>query len=195
MATLLFRCVKETLFTLLDDPKRLGARPGVLATLHMWSRTLALHPHVHCLVTGGGGTRDGQWQAISTDYLLPVAVVRKLFQGKVLGGVERLWQSGELVLPPTLDDAGLHQLLITAARKTWNVRLVKQYLHGRGVVKYLARYVRGGPIKARRIRAFTGQQVHLRTKLARADVRLAVPEFLRRWSERASARLSPDFTP
>ena len=183
MATLLFRCVKETLFTLLDDPKRLGARPGVLATLHTWSRTLALHPHVHCLVTGGGVRREGQWQAISTDYLLPVAVVRKLFQGKVLGGIERLWQSGQLVLPPVLDEDGLHQLLVTAAGKQWNVRLVKQYSHGRGVVKYLARYVRGGPIKAQRVRAFDGQQVRLRTKLASADVRLAVPEFLRRWSE------------
>lgn len=183
MATLLFQCVKETLFTLLDDPHRLGARPGVLATLHTWSRTLALHPHVHCLVTGGGRTRDGQWRALSTDYLLPVAVVRKLFQGKVLGAIERLWQSGQLVLPPTLDEAGLYQVLDTTARKKWNVRLLKQYRHGRGVVKYLARYVRGGPIKARRVRAFDGQQVRLRTKLAGADVRLAVPEFLRRWSE------------
>jgi hypothetical protein len=50
-------------------------------------------------------------------------------------------------------------------------------------VKYLARYVRGGPIKAHRLRAFDGQRVSLQTKLAGADVRLAVPEFLRRWSE------------
>jgi hypothetical protein len=183
MATLLFRCVKETLFTLLDDPKRLGARPGVLATLHTWSRTLALHPHVHCLVTGGGVRREGQWQAISTDYLLPVAVVRKLFQGKVLGGVERLWQSGQLVLPPSLTEDGFPRVLATAAGKQWNVRLLKQYPHGRGVVKYLARYVRGGPIKAQRLRAFDGQRVSLRTKVASADMRLAVAEFLRRWSE------------
>ena len=183
LATLLFQCVKETLFTLLEDPKRLGARPGVLATLHTWSRTLALHPHVHCLVTGGGVTREGQWHPISTSYLLPVAVVRKLFQGKVLGGIEQLWQSGQLVLPPALTDAGLQQVLVTAAGKQWNVRLLKQYRHGRGVVKYLARYVRGGPIKGRRVRAFDGQQVRLRTKVAGADIRLAVAEFLRRWSE------------
>ena len=109
--------------------------------------------------------------------------MRKLFQGKVLGGIEQLWQSGQLVLPPALTDAGLQQVLVTAAGKQWNVRLLKQYRHGRGVVKYLARYVRGGPIKGRRVRAFDGQQVRLRTKVAGADIRLAVAEFLRRWSE------------
>src|SRR5262249_51500447 len=63
MTTLLFQAVHDTLRTLLADPKYLGAQPGIIAALHTWSQTLVLHPHVHCLVTGGGVTPDGHWQA------------------------------------------------------------------------------------------------------------------------------------
>jgi Transposase zinc-binding domain/Putative transposase len=59
MTTLLFQAVHDTLRTLLADPKYLGAQPGIIAALHTWSQTLVLHPHVHCLVTGGGRTPDG----------------------------------------------------------------------------------------------------------------------------------------
>ena len=60
MTTLLFQAVRDTLGTLLADPKYLGAQPGILAALHTWSQTLVLHPHVHCLVTGGGLTPTGR---------------------------------------------------------------------------------------------------------------------------------------
>ena len=63
MTPLLFQAVRDTLGTLLADPKYLGAQPGILAALHTWSQTLVLHPHVHCLVTGGGLTAAGDWQA------------------------------------------------------------------------------------------------------------------------------------
>ena len=59
MTTLLFQAVRDTLGTLLADPKYLGAQPGILAALHTWSQTLVLHPHLHCLVTGGGLTPAG----------------------------------------------------------------------------------------------------------------------------------------
>ena len=83
MTELLFRCVRETRLTLVSDPQWLGAQPGVLAALHTWGRTLSLHPPVHCLVSGGGLTPEGQWRAVHRGYLFPVAVVRKLFCGKV----------------------------------------------------------------------------------------------------------------
>ena len=60
MTTLMFQAVRDTLSTLLADPKYLGAQPGILMALHTWSQTLVLHPHLHCLVTGGGLTPDGQ---------------------------------------------------------------------------------------------------------------------------------------
>lgn len=74
MTPLLFQAVRDTLYTLLADPKSLGAQPGILAALHTWSQTLVLHPHVHCLVTGGGLTPEGQWKAVRYGFLLPVRV-------------------------------------------------------------------------------------------------------------------------
>ena len=162
LTELFFTSVRETLQTLLGDPKWLGAQPGILAALHTWGRTLALHPHVHCLVSGGGLEAEGQWQSVHTGFLLPVAVVRSLFRGKVLGALEDVWCRGQLQLPPHLDDDGMRRVLVAAARQKWNIRLAERYAHGRGVMKYLARYVRGGPIKDHRFVAFDGQQVTFR---------------------------------
>jgi hypothetical protein len=193
LTEVLFRSVHETLCTLLGDPKWLGAQPGILAALHTWGRTLALHPHIHCLVSGGGLTVDGQWYGVQNGFLLPVAVVRSLFRGKVLGAIEELWLTGQLQGPPHLDDDGIRRVLVEAARQKWNLRIAERYPHGRGVMKYLARYVRGGPIKDHRFVAFDGQQVTFRYgnhrdldevgKPQQAELTLSVDEFLRRWNE------------
>jgi len=115
LTEVVFASVRETLLTLLGDPKWLGATPGILAALHTWGRTLTLHPHVHCLVSGGGLTVDGQWQQVRTGYLLPGAVVRSLFRGKVLGEVERLWLSGRLQTPAHWPEDAVRQVLVEAA--------------------------------------------------------------------------------
>jgi hypothetical protein len=192
MTAVLFNSIRETLLTLLRDPQWLGAQPGILAALHTWSRTLALHAHVHCLVSGGGLTVQGQWGAVRTGFLLPVAMVRSLFRGKVLGAIEALWSTGQLRLPPHLDDEGVRQVLVAAARQKWNIRIAERYRHGRGVVKYLARYVRGGPIKDHRLITFDGEQVTVRYGNHRErdergnpqqhELTLPVAEFLARWS-------------
>jgi hypothetical protein len=189
----LFTSVRETLLTLVGDPKWLGATPGILAAVHTWGRTLTLHPHVHCLVSGGGLDAHGQWQAVRTGYLLPVAVVRALFRGKVLGALETLWLTGQLITPLHWDEDGVRRVLVAAARQQWNIRIAERYPHGRGVMKYLARYVRGGPIKDHRLLRFDGQQVTFRYgnhrdlddsgKPQPAELTLSVEEFLRRWSE------------
>src|SRR5262249_8608603 len=132
LTEVLFASVRETLGTLLGDPKWLGARPGILATLHTWGRTLALHPHVHCLVSGGGVDATGQWHAVRTGYLLPVVAVRALFRGKVLGAIEQLWLTGQLQVSPQLDDDGIRRVLVAAARQQWNIRIAERYSHGRG---------------------------------------------------------------
>lgn len=85
------------------------------------------------------------------------------------------------------------QVLVEAARQKWNIRIAERYRHGRGVVKYRARYVRGGPIKDHRLVAFDGEQVTFRYgnqrerdargKPQQAELTLSVAEFLRRWSE------------
>ena len=151
MTDILFSCARDTLFELLGDKEYLGAKPGIIATLHTWSKTLLLHPHIHCLVTGGGLTKALQWLSVTNGYLLPFAVARDLFRGKVKDAIENALEKGELLLPHGMPPQQLRNLLNKLGRKKWNVKICEKYSHGNGVLTYLARYLRGGPIGNSRI--------------------------------------------
>lgn len=161
LASLLFGAVRETLFELLQDAKYLEARPGVIATLHTWGRTLSFHPHVHCLVTGGGLRASG-WRPVRGGYLLPVRVVRALFRGKLLAALRRALRQGRLALPPELTPVQCENLLRRMGQTPWNVRIQERYAHGHGVLAYLGRYLRGGPLPNRRLVASREGQVAFR---------------------------------
>jgi hypothetical protein len=161
MVDLLFRSVRDTLFDLLDDAPYLGARPGVIATLHTWGRTLSFHPHLHCLVTGGGFRASG-WKAVRNGYLLPFRVVRKLFRGKFLAAVRQALVRGQLTLPREARRERVESLLRLVGQKNWNVHIRERYAHGRGVLVYLGRYLRGGPIRDRQLVSATERVVVFR---------------------------------
>lgn len=151
MTHILFSCACDTLFELLEDKRYLGARPGIIATLHTWSKTLLLHPHIHCLVTGGGLTKLKEWLSVTNGYLLPFAVARDLFRGKVKDAIENALIKEELLLPHGVPPQQLINLLNKLGRKKWNVKICEKYSHGNGLLTYLARYLRGGPIGNSRI--------------------------------------------
>jgi len=164
MSTLLFQAARETLFDLLAAPKYLGAQPGIIAALHTWSQTLLLHPHLHCLVTGGGLTPAGQWRAVRHGFLLPARVVMAVFRGKMVDAIRQTCTRGAFALPEAMRPQQLVNLLnrLGHPRQTkWNVRIMERYRHGAGVVTYLARYLRGGPIKNARLVAYDGARVTL----------------------------------
>ena len=147
----LFQASRDTLMTLLADDRHLGALPGIVMALHTWGRTLNRHPHIHCLVTGGGLRDDGEWQSVERGYLLPVRVMKALYKGKLLA---RLWdalKADTLALPKDQSRDAVERLLKVVGKKEWNVRLQERYAHGRGVMRYLSRYVKGGPISDRRL--------------------------------------------
>ncbi len=130
MTTLLFQAVRDTLTTLLADPKYLGAQPGILAALHTWGQTLVLHPHIHCLVTGGGLTPDGQWVAVRNGFLLPVRVAMAVFRGKFLAALRTAWERGDLQLLDGLRPQAFLNLLnrLGHPKKTrWNVHIQERY--------------------------------------------------------------------
>ena len=194
MTTLLLRTVHETLCTLLADPHYLGVQPGIMAALHTWSQTLVLHPHVHCLVTGGGLTTAGDWKAVRNGFLLPARVVMAVFRGKMLAAIRHALACGALNLPESIGPQQLLNLLnrLGHPRKTkWNVRIMERYRHGAGVVTYLARYLRGGPIKNARLVACDGARVTFtcRARQEEADgatpvaqrLTLSIADFLQRW--------------
>jgi hypothetical protein len=151
MTEVLFRSARDTLFELLTDERHLGARVGVMMALHTWGRTLSFHPHVHCLVTGGGLTARGEWCRVTNGYLLPARVVRVIFRGKFLDGVAKALEQGQLKLPVQTSEQKLKNLLNQLGRKQWNVCIRERYSHGTGVITYLARYVRGGPLSNQKL--------------------------------------------
>jgi Putative transposase/Transposase zinc-binding domain len=159
---ILFQSARDTLFELLRDERHLGAVPGVMISLHTWGRTLSLHPHVHCLVSGGGLSPSGQWVCVSNGYLLPVRVVRIIFRGKILAALGKALEQGRLVLPQEMTEQKLKNLLNQLGRKKWNVCIRERYSHGAGVITYLARYVRGGAISNGRLSSADEREVSFR---------------------------------
>jgi hypothetical protein len=154
--------VRETLTTLLADPQYLGAQPGIIAALHTWSQTLVLHPHLHCLVTGGGLTPAGQWVAVRHGFLLPARVVMAIFRGKIVAAIRQTFARGALDLPEPMRPQPFVNLLNRLGHPTktrWNVRIMERYRHGAGVVTSLARSLRGGPLKNARLVAYDGDRV------------------------------------
>ena len=151
MTNLLFATVHETLVELLGDAKYLGACPGIIAALHTWSQTLVLHPHLHCLVTGGGLTATGHWRPVRHGFLLPVRVVMAVFRGKLLAALQQGLAQGQLQLPEGRSPQQLVNLLHKLGRTKWHVHIRERYAHGAGVLTYVARYLRGGPISNTRL--------------------------------------------
>lgn len=181
----LFQSCRDTLMELLTDNKYLGATPGILMSLHTWGRSLVLHPHIHCLITGGGlEERSGQWKRSREDFLLPVRVVKALYKGKLLSKLWDALNGGELKLPPDQSTQSIGRMLKQINRKPWNVRLKERYSHGRGVMLYLSRYVKGGAISDRRIVSCDEKKVTFRYKDHRDGgnklLRLKPDEFIQR---------------
>jgi hypothetical protein len=190
MANLLFHAAWATLSELLGDPKYLGATPGMLAALHTWGQTLVLHPHLHCLVTGGGLTGD-TWRAVRNGYLLPARVVMPVLRGKLLAALHQAADAGQLTVPPGMTLPQVRMLLHRLGWAKWHVQIMARYAHGQGVATYLARYLRGGPLKPARVVAWDDQTVTFRYadnqdpdaqgRGKRKLLTLGVAEFLQRW--------------
>jgi len=146
MANVLFATVRAVLCELLEDPRHLGARPAFLSALHTWGRSLSLHPHIHVLIADGG-LKDGAWVKPRRSYFLPARVVMLVFRGKLLDALKHALERGELRVPADLSRERLRSLLNRLGRKKWNVHIRARYAHGQGVAAYLARYLKGGPLK------------------------------------------------
>jgi len=184
MMQALFAAVRATLTQLLGDPRYLGAQAGAVMALHTWSRALALHPHIHALVTDGGLSGAGLWVSPKRSHFLPARVVMALFRGKLIAALRALHRAAELRLPETLSEAHFDRLLNRLGRVKWNVRVQSRYAHGEGVSVYLARYVRGGALNNAQITHASDTSVRFRYRPHRASdamtMTLTPPNFLAR---------------
>ena len=148
---LLFHAATDGLRELLADPKYLGALPGMLGGVHTWGQQAAVHVHLHLLLTWGGLTPDGRWVEPKKSCLLPRKVLMQMFRGKLRAYLLKALDDGRLVLPPDRTAAQVRGLLNRVGRIDWNVKILDRYEHGRGVVTYLARYLKGGPLSNGRL--------------------------------------------
>ena len=174
----LFEAASATLRQLSRDPKHLGAEIGFTMVLHTWSQTLAYHPHVHCIVTGGGLTTDGRWKATRDNFFLPVKVMSRLFRGKFLDKLRHLLRSRKLAFDT--------RLLDDLYRKEWIVYCKPPFHNAEHVVAYLGRYTHRIAISNHRLIAHDDTHVRFRYRASRhnnhsATMSLDVLEFMRRF--------------
>lgn len=158
---LLMRATAETLLEVAADPRHLGARIGVLAVLHTWGQNLQFHPHVHCVVPGGGSSADGtRWVASPGNFFLPVRVLSRVFRGKFLAGLRAALAKGELRFAADQ----FEQTLSAAARTDWVVYAKRPFGGPEQVLKYLAQYTHRVAISNARLLDFEDGMVRFRYK-------------------------------
>jgi hypothetical protein len=194
---LLFRTAAETLLTIAADPKHLGARIGITAVLHTWGSALTHHPHVHCIVPGGGVSLDGErWVACRPGFFLSVRVLSRLFRRLFLDGLQRAHDSGKLAffndLAPLADAKIFKTHLAPLRRAEWVVYAKRPFGGPEAVLAYLARYTHRVAIANRRLISLDDRGVTFRWKDYRArgaavgqewikSMTLPAFEFLRRF--------------
>lgn len=185
MTNILFNAVRDTLYEFFFDERHIGGKPGIIATLHTWSQTLILHPHIHCLITEGG-LRDGNWVSPRhKGYLLPVRAVMPVFRGKFLAYIDRAVGKEKLKLPEGMTIQRWKNLKNKLGRVKWNVHIRERYDHGKGVLVYLARYIRGGAISNKRIVSLTDKGVTFRHRASEGSkqnsMTLSGADFIQRY--------------
>jgi len=187
---LLMRRAADTLLRIARDPRHLGARIGFTAILHTWGQTLMHHPHVHCLVPGGGLSPDGQrWIAARPGFFLPVRVLSRVFRGSYLNALHQLYEQGKLTLKgglyPLRHPNRWTEFLGQLRRIEWVVYGKPAFGSPGQVLKYLARYTHRVAISNPRLVSLDGGQVTFRYKDYRQGrqriMNLPAVEFIRRF--------------
>jgi hypothetical protein len=161
---------------------------GVTVVVHTWGRNLSFHPHLHCIVTGGGLTNAGSWVNSREKYLLPVKAMGMLFCGKFLDGLWRLFQQRRLVAGPRhkgdvaalLQTSVFARLKATLYAKDWVVYAKAPFRNSKALFRYLGRYTHRVAISNHRLVGVNEREVAFRTR-GDGICRLAPLEFMRRF--------------
>jgi hypothetical protein len=191
---LLFQAAWQALRELAADPRQWGAQVGALMVLHTWGQNLEHHPHLHCVMPGGGLSLDGaRWvPSRSPQFLLPVVAISRLFRGKFLAGLTQLHRAGQLKLEgqlaPLAEASAWERWLTPLYEQDWVVYVQPppQSAGPEAVLKYLARYVAGAAISDSRLLSHAAGRVTFRAKnyrqgRKRETLALSGLEFVRRF--------------
>ncbi len=148
---LLFDASAQALLCFAKDPKYLGAMPGIISVLHTWGQQLSFHPHIHCIVSGGGITDDNAWKDATKNewrFLFPVKAMSIVYRTKFLQILKQMIDRGEVIAPHTTD---VKQLLNLLYQKDWIVYAKAPFGGPQAVIEYLGRYTHKVAISNHRI--------------------------------------------
>ena len=187
---IVFRAAAETLRTIAADPKHLGAEIGFFSVLHTWGQNLLHHPHLHCVVPGGGISLDGQrWIACRPGFFLPVRVLSRLFRRLFLEALEKAFLAGKLHFFSALENLRnnndfLRYLALTR-RTEWVVYAKPPFAGPEQVLDYVGRYTHCVAISNHRLLDMDNGQVRFLWKDYRdaqqKTLALSAHEFIRRF--------------
>lgn len=188
---ILFQTTAETLKSIAADPKHLGADIGFFAVLHTWGQNLVHHPHLHCVVPGGGLSPDGtRWVACKPRFFLPVRVLSRLFRRLFLKSLQKVFDSGKLrffgSLEPLRKPSAFARLIERAKGPEWVVYAKPPFAGPQQVLDYVGRYTHRVAISNNRLVDIENGQVHFQWKdyRDRSQVKtmsLSADEFIRRF--------------
>jgi hypothetical protein len=191
--SILFRATADTLRIIAADPRHLGAEIGFVAVLHTWGQTLVDHPHLHCVVPGGGLSPDGtRWIACRPGFFLPVRVLSRLFRRLFLDALQEAFDAGRLQFGASLkalaDRRAFADHLAPARHTDWVVYAKPPFAGPQQVLEYVGRYTHRVAISNHRLLDMDDGRVRFRYKDYRADrpdtpqtMTLAATEFIRRF--------------
>ena len=172
----LFEAAWQTVLCFGLDHKHLGAKTGMIAILHSWGQTMSLHPHLHCIVPGGGLAKSGKWKVARSKgkYLFPVKAMSKVFRAKYI----ELLRSKVSIEKEVID---------TLFKKDWVVYAKRPFGHPKAVLEYLGRYTHKIAISNHRIHAVENDKITFgykdyRKGAQKLEMSLAPMEFIRRFS-------------
>lgn len=194
---ILFQSGSETLLKLGEDPRHLGGQIGVIAVLHTWGQNLAEHPHLHCIVPGGGLSKDGnKWIPVrktklpGKDFLVPVNVISELFKKKFMDYLKKSYHKGELRFEGSIKYLGaaneFEKLKNLLYSMKWDSYCKQPFGGPKQVINYLGRYTHRVAISNHRIKSIEEGKVTFSYKDYRdsnkvKEMTLGAEEFIRRF--------------
>jgi hypothetical protein len=183
---LLFQAVSATLLQLGADPRHLGAQIGFTALLHTWTRTLEFHPHLHCIVTGGGRDAEGHWRPVrgGARFFIPVRVLARLFRGKFLHGLRELHRARKLRFTGPAEKLAADDVFAAFVdrlyRRDWVVYAKRPFAGPQQVFRYLGLYSHRVGISNHRLQAIDEDGVRFATRDGKSET-LPGPVFIHRF--------------
>jgi hypothetical protein len=199
--SLLFEASAATVLDVAAAPKHLGAELGFLSILHTWGQTLTPHPHIHCVVPGGGLAPDhSRWIASRSNFFLPVKVLSRVFRGKFVAGLRRLFARRQLRFfgecAPLHEEKYFASFMRQLYRQDWVVYAKPPFGGPEHVLHYLARYTHRVAISNHRLLSVSASEVCFRWKDyahggKQRTMTLTPQEFLRRFVQHVLPRGFP----